>query len=217
MTCLSISKKTIDMTGQRIGKLTVVEYAGSDKNKAIWKCACDCGSTTVVTGNALRTGKVKSCGCLRTDKKKEVALKRDYPRLYNVWNSMRRRCNDERNHKYPMYGGRGIKVCDEWNTFENFLNWALDTGYDSTAKYSECTIDRIDTDSNYEPGNCRWVNAKAQANNTRKNRKITIGGETKTFAEWERKYGLPHGTICKRLLRNWGEEEAVLTPLHGKK
>ena len=108
---------------------------------------------------------------MRDEKIAEVSKKHGKSRksrLYNVWVGMRQRCNDKNHKSYKNYGGRGIRVCEEWDDFESFEAWALDNGYDKDAPYGECTLDRIDVNGNYEPSNCRWVDAATQARNKRK-------------------------------------------------
>ena len=99
---------------------------------------------------------------------------------------MKRRCNSPKDSHYELYGGRGIKVCDEWNNYENFKEWAYSNGYDETAKFGNCTIDRIDNDGDYSPENCRWVDRITQANNTSRNRYVEFEGQRLTIAEFAR-------------------------------
>jgi len=126
-------------------------------------------------------------------------------RLYRIWLGMKRRTADPRRNNYHRYGGRGITVCEEWkDSFAVFRDWALANGY-----RDDLSIDRIDNDGNYEPGNCRWNSAKAQSNNTRRNVFLTVGGETHTVAEWTRKLGLQVNIITKRLGLGWSVERAL--------
>jgi len=158
----------IDISGQRFGKLTVQEWAGrSTGRKALWNCLCDCGKTSTATGNQLRSGKTKSCGCLRAEEARSrmthgQAGPTRRTSLYNRWILMRRRCNNPSAADYPRYGGRGIRVCAEWQkSFEAFAAYVGDPpgqGY---------SIDRINNDGNYEPGNVRWATASEQAFNRR--------------------------------------------------
>lgn len=170
----------IDMTGRRFGRLTVVQRNGISRNKeALWLCKCDCGNEVTVNGCNLRHGGTQSCGCYNKDRSSEANSQKvkhnGYgTRLYNVWIAMKVRCLTPTHKNYKDYGGRGITICQEWqNDFGCFRDWAMANGYDPTAPRSQCTIDRIDVDGNYEPSNCRWVSMKVQGSNKRvqKNKK----------------------------------------------
>lgn len=164
------SPRRIDLTGRKFGKLTVIECAEQSNNgHLLWKCACDCGNEVIVDSNKLQKGNTASCGCLRIDVKRRGGLKHgmSHSRLYSVWKDMKYRCNNPSAPNYKHYGGRGIKVCDEWQTFEPFYNWAMSSGYNPDAQFAQCTIDRIDVNGDYEPLNCRWVDMKTQRNNQR--------------------------------------------------
>jgi hypothetical protein len=126
---------------------------------------------------------------------------------------MRSRCNNPKNKEYHRYGGRGIKVCNEWlNDFMVFQNWAMVNGYDVSAPRGQCTLDRIDNDGNYCPENCRWTTAKEQANNTRRTRFIEFNGETHSVSEWGRRLGINQSTLNMRLNKyGWSAEKALKT------
>lgn len=196
-----------DITGKKYGKLTVIEQSGKDKhNNILWKCQCECGNVTSVSGYRLRNGVVKSCGCFR----KEFPAKRfrrhglrHHP-LYVIWVDMRRRCETEKDCRYKDYGGRGISVCEEWHDFQTFYNWAIKAGYKE-----ELSIDRIDNDENYTPQNCRWATREEQANNKRNNRPICIDGETKNLFQWCRQYNINPSTVITRINRGWSEKDAI--------
>lgn len=166
-----------DLISRKFGRLTVVDKAASHVSPcgtrcAMYICECECGNMVTVQGRNLRNGNTKSCGCHRSETTRTLHMKHGYAkrskeeRLYHVWKSMLSRCYYKRNKRYSRYGGRGIRVCDEWrNSYESFRTWALENGYDENAPFGKCTIDRINNDGNYEPNNCRWVDFKTQANN----------------------------------------------------
>lgn len=136
----------------------------------MWKCLCDCGNTTTVSSDKITSGWTSSCGCFRIQRVRETTSTHGLTgtRAYRIWNAMKTRCNNPNTQYYYNYGGRGIKVCERWNLFENFL---LDMGDPPTDKHS---IDRIDNDKDYEPSNCRWATATEQANNRRRRKPLDV-------------------------------------------
>lgn len=198
-----------DHTGERFGSLTALECVGRSKDgNPIWLCRCDCGNMHKVTARNLVHGKVKSCGCLKHEGTRTTHGESS-SRLYNVWNGMRQRCSNPNNDEWHNYGGRGITVCDEWQDFETFMEWATDNGYDQNAGYGKCSIDRIDPNGDYEPNNCRWVDYKVQGNNRRGCTAITANGKTQTIAEWARESGISPSTIRSRIRSGWEPSRAV--------
>lgn len=211
-----MSGKAKDHTGERYGYLTVIalteERKPVSKNR-IWLCRCDCGNyVKVPTSEFSKSGHTKSCGCKKLEMMTEAATKhgghRD--RLYTVWTGLRKRCNDVNDKDYAEYGGRGITVSEAFSTYERFRTWALENGYDPSAKVGGCTIDRIDVNGNYSPENCRWVNAEVQQNNKRNNVFLEFNGERKTISQWEHEKHYSKDLIRDRIERGWSIADAIL-------
>lgn len=173
-------KEAIDITGQRFGHLTVIERAGTnEERKATWKCACDCGNECIVVGKYLRNGKKKTCGCRKFIQPKGSKTKSKEDRIKSIWRGMYTRCYNESHMSYKNYGARGIKMCDEWigkNGCQHFYEWSMENGYGDSL-----TIDRINTDGNYSPDNCRWADYTEQNNNRRSCISLMYNGKEVTI------------------------------------
>lgn len=207
----------IDMIGKRFGRLTVIRENGRAKNGALmYLCECDCGNFVTVRGLSLRKGDCKSCGCLR----KEVSSVgnsthgHSNERLFNVWRCMIKRCYDVNHTAYHRYGGRGIRICDEWlNNYEAFRDFMLANGYPEDAGPYEYSIDRINNDGNYEPSNCRVVTASIQSLNKSNNHRISFKGEEMTITEAAKKCNLTNQQVFNRLNKGWTMKRALTQPL----
>lgn len=208
--------KLIDLTGQRFGHLVVLERDEYNKHgEATWRCHCDCGNVISVQSYNLRTKHTQSCGCLAREASviRMTTHAECKTRLYTIWKHMKERCYNPNNKRFLDYGGRNITVCKEWkNDFTAFRNWALQAGYDETAPYGICTLDRIDNSKGYSPDNCRWVNAKQQSLNRRSNCVLTYQGESKTISEWAEQLGVRYAMLRRRLNRGWSIEKTLTTP-----
>ena len=205
-----MARKIKDIVNVKFGRLTVIKFIKREKSKTYWECQCDCGNKIITTQNSLQTGSTKSCGCLfKEGNNKKMNL--SDTKLYNTWRSMKSRCYNQKSDSYKNYGNKGIIVCDEWlnkeNGFINFYNWAINNGYKENL-----TIDRIDSNKNYEPSNCRWATRKVQNNNTSRNRYIAFNGLTLTMSQWTEKIGLNKNTLKNRLDNKWTIKKALTTP-----
>lgn len=207
------NKRIVDITGQRFTRWLVLGFVGlfSTKMRAHWLCRCDCGTHRVVESCNLRNGASRSCGCLAAKKVPPLRTKqapvRSFPE-YSVWQAMRTRCSNPNVNNYHNYGARGIKVCERWDSFANFL---ADMGPRPTPKHS---IERRDSDGDYCPENCEWVTSKVQNNNTRKNRYITFNGETLTLAQWADRLSMNPATLYYRIAKKrWPLERALTEPV----
>lgn len=200
-----------DLTGMQFGLLTVLEYIGTNKYRAsLWRCVCSCNGINeiIVSTSHLKSGDVQSCGCLIRTNHYKIHGECD-TRLYDIWNGMKKRCNNPNSDRYNDYGGRGITVCDDWNNnYINFRDWSLNNGYDDNL-----TIDRIDNDLGYSPDNCRWATRLEQQNNTRSNAYYEFNNETHSLTEWCRILNLNYNTIKSRLRNGWTFEQAITTPI----
>ena len=203
--------KFIDLTGNRYSNLVVLEKAYSENGVVIWKCKCDCGKITLVRGQNLKSGAVKSCGCLRINAKPTLRHNMSNTRLYKIWASMKNRCYTPSHHSYKNYGGRGIGLCDDWKDAPDaFFDWAKSSGYTD-----EMTIERIDVNGNYCPENCTWIPANEQQRNRRSCQFFTHNGVTKNLMDWCHDLGLDYKNVHNRIHKlGWSFERAISEPVH---
>lgn len=199
-----------DIVGKYFRELKVIEYSNKSQNintkgrmvtKHYYRCECNCGNKNYIAERqGLLHGTVRSCGCL--SKKKNHGESKT--RLYRVWTNMKDRCYNERNDEYTRYGGRGIRVCEEWvHNYRSFRDWSKSNGYNN-----KLTIDRIDNNKGYSPDNCKWATYEVQANNTSRNHLIEYKGETKTLSEWSKFLKISYTTLRKRFNDGWDTERA---------
>ena len=211
-----------DRTGQRYGRLVAIErvadYVQRNGMKIVaWLCQCDCGNKIIVRGNNLTSGDTRSCGCYAKECSKKngerlITHGKTGTRIHHIWLNIIYRCKNKKCELAKNYGGRGIKICEEWkNDFISFYNWSMANGYQDSL-----SIDRIDVNGNYEPSNCRWVNAKIQANNRRDNHLINIDGVVKTVAEWASEFDIARTTLENRLKRGWTGRK-LISPVRKKR
>ena len=200
-----------DLTGCKFGRLTVAQYSHRVGQQHLWLTVCECGKQQVVYGSNLTRGHTQSCGCLQVERASFAHIGRVYRATnlrhgmsnsptFRAWGGAKNRCLNPKNKKYKIYGARGIKICERWMRFENFLA-------DMGIKPPGTSLGRIDNNGNYEPGNCRWETPLQQANNTRTNRFIQFNGETRTLAEWARLKGLGRATLALRVKKQWPPEK----------
>lgn len=190
-----------DLTGQVFGKLTAVSLDGRIRRGAAWLCRCECGNFKTVSTIHLRSGGTVSCGCHRSRQGRLSSLPE-----YKCWKAMMSRCYHAHNEYYHYYGGRGISVAERWHSFPLFLE---DMG---PRPNPSLTLDRIDVNGDYEPGNCRWATWLQQQRNRRGQRKLEMNGVAKLLSEWCAEYGLTRHTVSRRLSKGWGMEQSLTTP-----
>jgi hypothetical protein len=187
----------IDLSGQRFGKLIIISRAANDKyHHKRWLCRCDCGVIKEMNEFPIVSGRSQSCGCIHKNLFKERILKHGMHKSpeYRAWQDMKDRCYNINNERYCDYGGRGIKVCERWLVFENFLE---DMGFRPGNEFS---LDRYpNNDGDYEPDNCRWGTDEQQSRNKRSNTLLRYNGEEMILSDWANKLGVPSSTLCYHL------------------
>lgn len=194
-----------NIIGQKFGRLTVIKLhhiKQTTRKFYYYLCKCDCGNEYIVLKSSLLNNLTRSCGCYNNETRIKQCKKRAKhnltdTRIHQIWEKMNGRCYCKTSPDYKNYGGRGIKVCNEWKEFLPFYDWAINNGYQENL-----SIDRIDVNGNYEPFNCRWANAKTQQRNRRNNILITYLGETHCLSEWAEIYKIPYKLFYQRLFRD---------------
>jgi len=208
-----IKAKTLALVGQRFGRLIVLSLVRATADRRTWAiCSCDCGQKRNVRVANLKSKSTRSCGCYQRE---SVTTHGQggarTTQVYRAWENMRNRCSNPRTKDYHNYGGRGITVCERWHSFELFF---ADMGNPPSKDHS---LDRINNDGHYCPGNVRWATKLQQANNRSDSRYLTHDGTTATAAEWSRIIKLTSQVIRTRLALGWSTAEALTTALHEKR
>lgn len=198
----------IDKSGLRFGKLTVIKLSDHNNGVASFECLCDCGNTVVRRSSNLRIKRISSCGCDGVNQATLAKFKHGliHTRIYKIWSNMRQRCQNPENDNYSFYGGRGIKVCERWETFANFYE-DMKEGY-----VNNLTLDRVDNFGNYEKSNCKWISHKSQCRNRRSSVYLEFNGKRLSYVEWGEITGVCGSAIAKRLQRGWTIEQALTVP-----
>lgn len=203
-----MSTKRIDLTGMRFGTLTVIsEVLKRNKHgQILYNVKCDCGKEKQTLGASMKRGLTRSCNTCHLLTGSHGMHK---SREFKIWSSMKSRCSNPNEPNYKRYGGRGIKVCDDW--LESFVKFYRDMG-----NSNGLTLDRIDVNGNYEPSNCRWATCKIQSRNKTNNIFYTYNGETLCVSEWLERISMASSTFCNRIKRGWSFEKSITTPVRAK-
>lgn len=199
--------------GMRFGSLVVTGPSYVDSKVRKVPCRCDCGADHVVHADHLLDGSTSSCGCEQPIRVGVARTKHGEwtTKLWGHWSAMRRRCNTASTGNFAIYGGRGIKVCDEWKDYLAFREWALENGYDDSL-----SLDRVDVNGDYCPENCRWVTAKEQARNRRNTIYVEFHGERVPLSQLSEEYGADPDLVYARVVcRGWDVEKALTLPKRG--
>ncbi len=202
-----MSRKYIDIRGQRFGRLIALHPVEARNRGMTWLCKCDCRNSKVVLGTNLRKGLTQSCGCLHKERTAESSRThgKTGTKIYGLWNAMIMRCTNPKVKAFKNYGGRGIKVCHRWRQFENFLA-------DMGNRPKGTTLDRENNYGDYSPENCRWATSTEQANNKTNNRLLVLNGKIQTVAQWAKETKIPSSLIRQRIDRDGKTVEEALHP-----
>lgn len=212
-------KRYNDLTGKQFNCWTVIEHAGTHCDKkgnktSLWKCVCKCGNVRIIQANPLTHNRIKSCGCANKGKPSNHRTHcMSETTIYYKYKSMKQRCYNQNSASYKYYGGKGIKICDEWlgeNGFVNFYNWSVNNGYND-----DLSLERIDINLDYSPNNCKWITFEEQAFN--KSNSVLVNGLSLARLTRERGIVSPHIARCRYKKLGWDLESAISIPVGGKR
>lgn len=203
---MKTGRPLIDIRGQTFGRLRVMRKAHSDANgKPFWECVCACGKHKYAYGSDLRSARVQSCGCLQKEGNSNRSHGMTRTSTYEIWKSMRQRCENPNVKPYCNYGGRGIKVCKRWQKFENFYA-------DMGVRPAGLSLERRDNNKGYAPSNCYWATRKEQANNTRRRRTLKAHGREQTVYAWAAELGCAASTLYRRIHKGLPTADVLAPP-----
>lgn len=206
-----VAKNRSDLTGKVFGRLTVISYVDTVSRRSRWQCRCECGNVKVIAGKELSNGHSQSCGCTSRGYKHGQHKNR----FYYVYSGMLKRCYNAKHEAYSRYGGRGIKVCEEWLAdIKTFVAWC-----EAKNPADGLTLDRRNNDGDYAPNNCHFVTKKLQQRNMRSNVNIEFNGVTMIYKDFVAKHGVvSYSTACQRVSKQKMDRlQAALTPAMGAK
>lgn len=200
-----------ELEGRRFGKLVAIKWLRKNGDR-VWKTRCDCGASRLVSTSLLMSGLCNACSVCSEHSRREKHVihggarrEKKHP-LYSTWSGMKQRCNDPNHKEYKRYQLRGITVCERWSSFANFVE---DVGSKPSSKH---TLERIDNDRGYEPGNVRWATMTEQGRNMRSNHIIEFRGRSKCLQDWANELKVEQSLLRYRL-KHWGVERAFTTPV----
>lgn len=211
-------KYGLDITGIKFGRLTAIREDGRKRSARFWICKCDCGKEIRTTRQHLIDGHTKSCGCLKHNNPNDPKITHGDSigganRLYRIWSLMKDRCLNKKSRAWKWYGGKGVSIFQDWLDYNNFKEWAISNGYNE-----KLTIDRIDSNGNYEPANCRWVTMHQQQLNKTSSRYVTYNGRSISILELSDITGIKSKLLYQRIItKGWDVEKAVSTPIYNCK
>lgn len=207
-----------EMPKMKFGRLKPIKIANIGKGRTTWICKCDCGKEVVVTQKNLCNGNTRSCGCLNAEVNGMRTHGLSKTRLYTMFLGIKARCYNQKNISYKWYGGKGIKICNEWlDDFKSFYDWAISNGYDESLPRGVQTLDRIDGNKDYEPSNCRWITLAEQQRNKEHLKRYSYNGETHLLCEWSEILGINFSLLRSRVCDyGWTLEEAVENKKYAK-